>query len=245
AHIVYDDVRDLKAIIQALLKLVDEALFDIKPEGIQLVAIDKAHISLIKIELPKEMFKEYDVPEEFKFGFNTQYMSKLLKAAKRKEEIIIDADSPEVVKLTLSGALNRVFNVNNIEVLPPEVPEVNLEFDIKATINASGLKNAIGEIAEVADTLLISGNEEKVVVKGEGENKVEVEFSKDTGSLADIEFNKESSSAYDVEYLNDIISLTKLSDYVKVAFADQKPMQLEFNMEGGGKVTYLLAPKLS
>ncbi|BFI75240.1 proliferating cell nuclear antigen (pcna) [Sulfurisphaera ohwakuensis] len=244
-RIVYDDVRDLKAIVQALLKLVDEALFDIKPEGIQLVAIDKAHISLIKIELPKEMFKEYDVPEEFKFGFNTQYMSKLLKAAKRKEEIIIEADSPEVVKLTLSGALNRVFNVNNIEVLPPEVPEVNLEFDIKATINASGFKNAIGEIAEVADTLLISANEEKVIVKGEGENKVEVEFSKDTGSLADIEFNKESSSAYDVEYLNDIISLTKLSDYVKVAFAEQKPMQLEFNMEGGGKVTYLLAPKLS
>ena len=244
-RIVYDDVRDLKAIIQALLKLVDEALFDIKPEGMQLVAIDKAHISLIKIELPKEMFKEYNVSDEFKFGFNTQYMSKLLKSAKRKEEIIIEAETPETVNLTLSGALNRVFNLKNLEVLPPEVPEVNLEFDVRASINAIGFKNAIGQISEVSDTLLISANEEKVIVKGEGENKVEVEFSKETGSINEMEFNKECSSAYDVDYLNDILSLTKLSDYVKVAFAEQKPMQLEFSMEGGGKVTYLLAPKLS
>ena len=244
-RIVYDDVRDLKAIIQALLKLVDEALFDIKPEGIQLIAIDKAHISLIKIDLPKEMFKEYDVSEGFKFGFNTQYMSKLLKAAKRKEQIVIEAEAPETVNLTLSGALNRTFNIKNLEVIPPEVPEVNLEFDVRASINAKGFKNAISQISQVSDTLLISANEEKVVVKGEGENKVEVEFTKETGSISEMEFNKECSSAYDVDYLNDILSLTKLSDYVNVAFAEQKPMQLEFNMEGGGKVTYLLAPKLS
>lgn len=244
-RIVYDDVRDLKAIIQALLKLVDEALFNIKPEGVQLLAIDKAHISLIKIELPREMFKEYDVPEEFKFGFNTQYISKLLKAAKRKEEIVIESDSPETVKLTLSGALNRVFNVNNLDVLPPEVPEINLEFDIRASVNSNGFKNAVEQISEVSDTLLISANEEKIVTKSDGENKVEVEFSKETGSIAEMEFNKESSSSYDIEYLNDILSLTKLSDYVKVAFAEQKPLELEFNMEGGGKVTYLLAPKIS
>ena len=244
-HIVYDDVRDLKAIIQVLTKLVDEALFEIKEDGIQLTAVDKAHVSLIKIELPKDMFKEYEVQGEFKFGFNTQYMSKLLKAAKRKEEISIDADSEEVVKITLLGALGRVFKVNNLQVLPPEVPEINLEFDVRASITSKGFKTTIGEIATVADTVSISATEDKIVIKGEGENKIENEFSKDTGALAEIEFNKEASASYDVEYLNDILSLTKLSDYVKLAFSSQKPLQLDFNMEGGGKVTYLLAPKLS
>ncbi|MDT7876055.1 proliferating cell nuclear antigen (pcna) [Sulfolobaceae archaeon RB850M] len=244
-HIVYDDVRDLKAIIQVLTKLVDEALFEIKDDGIQLIAVDKAHVSLIKIELPKDMFKEYDVQGEFNFGFNTQYMSKLLKAAKRKEEISIDADSEEVVKITLLGALGRVFKVNNLQVLPPEVPEINFEFDVRASVTSKGFKTAISEIATVADTVSISATEDKIIIKGEGENKIENEFSKDTGALAEIEFNKEASASYDVEYLNDILTLTKLSDYVKLAFSDQKPLQLDFNMEGGGKVTYLLAPKLS
>ncbi|TRM99495.1 DNA polymerase sliding clamp, partial [Sulfolobus sp. E1] len=31
----------------------------------------------------------------------------------------------------------------------------------------------------------------------------------------------------------------------RLSFSSQKPLQLSFNMEGGGKVNYLLAPKVS
>ncbi|MEM0016378.1 MAG: DNA polymerase sliding clamp, partial [Saccharolobus sp.] len=62
--------------------------------------------------------------------------------------------------------------------------------------------------------------------------------------LQDLEYSQKSNSSYSAEYLDDILSLTKLSDLVKLSFSSQKPLQLEFNMEGGGKVNYLLAPKV-
>ncbi|BCU70688.1 proliferating cell nuclear antigen (pcna) [Stygiolobus caldivivus] len=245
-HVYYDDARDIKAIIQTLTKLIDEALFEIKPEGIKLTAVDRAKISLISIDLPAEVFKEYDVQDEFRFGFNTQYMSKLMKAVKGKQAISLDADNEEVVKLTIVGAINRVFNIRNIQVLPPEVPEANFEFDVRASISSKGFKTTIGEISQVSkDSVTISATEEKVVVKGGEESKVENEFTKETGALADIEFNKEATATYDIGYIDNVLQLTKLTDYIKLAFSDQKPLQMEFGMEGGGKVTYLLAPKLS
>lgn len=245
-HVYYDDARDIKAIIQTLTKLVDEALFEIKPEGIKLTAVDRAKISLINIDLPAEMFKEYEVHEEYKFGFNTQYMSKLMKAVKGKQAISLDADNEEVVKLTIIGAINRDFNIRNIQVLPPEIPEANFEFDVKASISSKGLKTAISEVSQVSkDSVTIYATEEKVVIRGGEESKVESEFTKETGALADIEFTKEATATYDINYIDNVLQLTKLSDYTKLAFSDQKPLQMEFSMEGGGKVTYLLAPKLS
>ncbi|AAY80192.1 proliferating cell nuclear antigen (pcna) [Sulfolobus acidocaldarius] len=246
-RIVYDDVRDLKNIVETLTKFIDEGLFEIGQDGIRLVAVDKAHVSLINIELYKELFKEYEVEDEFKFGFNSQYLAKILSIAKRKEEISIESDSPERVKITLGGALNRVFIINNIQVSPPEVPEVNLEFEVKASLSSKAFKTTINEISAVTDTVDIIAVEDKVILKGEGKegSQIENEFSKDTGAISDMEFKNEAKSPYDVNYLSDILSLTNLSDYTRLAFSTEKPLELEFNMEGGGKVTYLLAPKLS
>ncbi|WP_338600962.1 proliferating cell nuclear antigen (pcna) [Sulfolobus tengchongensis] len=242
--VVYEDVRDLKNIVQTLAKLVDEAALKFKPEGVELVALDRAHISLITVNLPKEMFREYDVNEEFKFGFNTQYLTKILKIAKRKEAIEIITESPDQVTINILGSTNREFNIKNLEITEQEIPEINLQFDVSATISSDGFKSAISEVSAVSDNVIIEGHEDKILIKAEGENKIEVEFSKETGGLQDLDFSKEAKNAYSAEYLNDVLSLTKLSDLVKVSFASQKPLQLSFNMEGGGKVTYLLAPKV-
>ncbi|MEM0091828.1 MAG: proliferating cell nuclear antigen (pcna) [Saccharolobus sp.] len=242
--IVYDDVRDLKTIIEALAKLVDEAAFKFKQDSMELVALDRAHISLITVVLPKEIFKEYDVQDELKFGFNTQNLLKLLKTAKRKEAIEISADSPDFINLNILGGVNREFIVRNLEITEPELPEINLQFDIIATINSNGFRSAVSEVSTVSDTVIIEGYEDKIIIKADGENKIEVEFSKESGGLQDLEYSQKSNSSYSAEYLDDILSLTKLSDLVKLSFSSQKPLQLEFNMEGGGKVNYLLAPKV-
>lgn len=190
------------------------------------------------------MFKEYDVNDEFKFGFNTQYLMKILKVAKRKEAIEIASESPDSVIINIIGSTNREFNVRNLEVSEQEIPEINLQFDISATISSDGFKSAISEVSTVTDNVVVEGHEDRILIKAEGESEVEVEFSKDTGGLQDLEFSKESKNSYSAEYLDDVLSLTKLSDYVKISFGNQKPLQLFFNMEGGGKVTYLLAPKV-
>jgi proliferating cell nuclear antigen len=53
-----------------------------------------------------------------------------------------------------------------------------------------------------------------------------------------------AESTYSCDYLDDILALTKLSGLMKISFSDQKPLQIQFNMESGGNVIYLLAPQM-
>ncbi|QIJ32888.1 proliferating cell nuclear antigen (pcna) [Acidianus sulfidivorans JP7] len=246
-RVSYEDVRDLKAIVTALVKLVDEASIKFTPSGIELVAIDRAHISLIKLSIPKEAFNEYDVQEEFSFGFNTQYFLKILSTSKRKETITFESNDPSLVSIELGGgsdSINRIYSIRNLEVSPPEIPELNLQFDVSATVNSSGFKKAIDEISAVSDVIIIRADENGILLKGKSESNVEVELDKNMGGLQDIELNKPTESSYSSDYLSDILVLTKLSGFTKLAFSEQKPLQIQFNMESGGNVTYLLAPQM-
>ncbi len=240
----YDDVRYFKAIIEALSRLVDEASFKIKPDGMELEAIDRAHISLIKINLPKDEFKEYDVQEDMNFGFNTQYLLKVLSTSKKKEELEIESQDVSTILIRINGQYPSVFELRNMEVSPPELPELKIEFDVKATLKSDALRKAISEIATVSDVLDIVADENGIKVKSKGEAEAEIELSKDSGSIQDIEISKSVESSYSTDYLNDILVLTKLSGNTKMSFAEQKPLQLEFNTESGGSVIYLLAPQL-
>lgn len=238
-------MRDIRAIVDALTKLVDEALLVFKPEGVELITVDRAHIALIKINIPSSAFQEYDVSEEFKFGFNAAMLSKLLKAASRKESLVLESSSPDVVTVKLVGGVERVYQVKNLEVIPPEVPELNLSFDVIATVSAAGIKKAVSEAKVVSDTVNITADENSVKFYTEGESKVEVVLDKDTGGLIEIQVNKPSAASYDVAYINDVMGLSRLGDTVNLAFSENKPLQLEFGTETTGKVTYLLAPKLA
>jgi len=244
-RVVHSDVRDLKAIITTLTKLVDEALMVFKQEGVELVTVDRAHIALIKLNIPSSAFQEYDVNEEFKFGFNAATLAKILKAAARKESVVIESTSPDAVTVKLVGAVEKSFSVRNLEVVPPEVPELNLEFDVTATVSSAGVKKAVSEAKTVSDSVTISADESSVKFYTEGESKVEVVLDKDTGGLVDIAVKKPATATYDVAYINDVMDLTRLGDTVHIAFSENKPLQMEFGSETTGKVTYLLAPKIA
>ncbi|MBW9141841.1 MAG: proliferating cell nuclear antigen (pcna) [Candidatus Aramenus sp.] len=243
-RVSYEDVRNFKTIISVLSKLVDEASLKFKPEGIELEAIDRAHVSLLKLSFPKEEFKEYDVEQEVNFGFNTQYLLKVLSTARRKEELQIESTDVSQVTVRILGSYPKEFTLRNIDVSPPELPQLSLEFDVKASALSSAFKKGVEEIASVSELIELEADENGIKLKSKGEAEAEVELSKDAGSLQDIEITKPTQSDYSSDYLSDVISLTKLSGSMKVAFSSQKPLQLEFNTEAGGSVIYLLAPQL-
>lgn len=242
-RVVYDNAMDFKAIIEALSKMVDEASLTFSQEAMELSAIDRAHISLIKLRFPKEAFKEYDVTGQFRFGFNSQYMLKVLKSAKKKEQLEIESEDLSKINLRILGSTIRDFTISNIEVSASEIPEINFQFDVKAKVVSSAFKKAVSQIYAVSDSVQFNATENSLTLRSTGESDVEVEFTKDMESLQEISIEKPVSSTYSAEYLNDVLVLTKLSGFIAVLFSEQKPLQLEFNTDNGGSVVYLLAPQ--
>ncbi|QKQ99812.1 proliferating cell nuclear antigen (pcna) [Metallosphaera tengchongensis] len=243
-RVTYVNAMDFKVVIDAISKLIDEVTFNFSTDGLSLVAVDRAHISLIKLHFPKEAFEEYDVPEEYKFGFNTQYMTKVMGSAKRKEKLELESSDMSEITIRMLGEPRREFVIRNIEVPLQEIPQLSLNFDVKAKVVSNGFKKAISEISSVSDSVEMEGSDEGLKLRSKGNVDLEVEFSKEMGGLQEIEVKKPSTSSYSAEYLNDVLILTRLSGFIDVLYSEQKPLQLEFNMESGGSVMYLLAPQM-
>ncbi|NON62375.1 DNA polymerase sliding clamp, partial [Acidianus sp. DSM 29099] len=89
-----------------------------------------------------------------------------------------------------------------------------------------------------------SADENGIKLSTKSETNVEVELTKDMGAVSELELTKPTSSTYSSEYLSDILVLTNLSGNTRLFFGEQKPLQLQFDMENGGNVVYLLAPQM-
>lgn len=245
--VLYGKASNFRAILDVLSHMVDEAVFKFDSNGMSLIAIDKAHISLATIEIPKEAFKEYEVDEEFSFGFNTLYLLKLFKGISGSDELEISSESSENVKVLIYAETPREYDIRNLSITQPTIPKVNMELSVKAKLSSKGFKSAVDQISSVSDTIVISANEKSLIMSTPKENKeaqVEVVFDESEG-LQELEVKSNAESSYSSDYLGYIMSLTKISGSTTLSFDEKKPVKVDFESQEGGKVTYLLAPKVS
>ena len=73
------DAKVLKDMMGAISILVDEATFDLTPEGITLRAMDPSRVAMVDFEWPKAVFDEYSCSETTKMCINISEMLKLLR----------------------------------------------------------------------------------------------------------------------------------------------------------------------
>lgn len=243
--VVYGEATAFKSLIEALSKLVDEALIRFTSDGMVLKALDPARVSLISITIPSSAFEEYDVEGESKFGFNTTNLLKIIKRAKKGETLEISIVEDKV-ELTFRGTTTKRFKFLNLDIAEVEVPEASLEFKVQASIVSDPLKNAIKDAETVGDTVEFQAeSEEELIIRGVGgESVAETRISSESGALISLKVEEPSKSSYAIEHLKAVLALTKVADTVDVEFSSGMPLKLSFNLSPEGRVDFLLAPKL-
>ncbi|BBD71941.1 DNA polymerase III sliding clamp [Sulfodiicoccus acidiphilus] len=242
--VVYSDALSFRSLVQTISSLVDEAAFTFDRDGVVVVAMDPAHVSMITVKLGTVFFSSYDVAEKFVFGFNTQYLLRLLKFLRKGDALEISSDPSGLVILNVNGKVPRRFLLRNLSVSSPNLPQLKMEFDVRAVVSSEALFRAIDQASAVSDAVTFTVDESSLRIVAGEENALEVELSKDMGALREVSMKKKSTASYSLDYLNGITGLGRMSKEVELQFSEEKPLQLNFPVDGGN-VTYLLAPKLS
>ena len=244
AHVAYPDAKAFRTIMESLAKIVDEVAIHVTQESVRIRAMDPAHVALIDLMLPSTSFIEYDVEgDEVVGGVSIANVFKVIKRAKKGDKLDIDIDE-ERIAFTIFSATTKRYRFRNIEVAEPEIPEAQLEFNVKATILSDPLKNALKDAETVGDTLEVEAPDtEKLVLRGKGVGLAEAKFPLGSPALLELEVKEPGKAAYSIEYLKHVLALTKIADTVQLEFSSAMPIKLQFNLPGEGKVIYLLAPK--
>jgi len=247
ARLSYPDAKSFYNILDALSKVVDEVNMVITSGGVKAVALDPAHVALITIDLPPESFIEYSIEEgdRVELGFNVANTAKIVKRGKKGDKLDIEV-TDERVTWSIIGATIKRYRLLNLEVPVPDVPETSLEFKIRVTMIVDPFKNALKDAEAVGDTVVLEApDEDTFIIRGEGVAVAEARIKKDTPAVIEFEVKEPGKSAYSIDYLKHILSLTKVADTIVIEFSQDMPLRLQFQLPAGGKVTYLLAPKIA
>jgi len=241
------DAKLLRDMITAISTLVDEATFNLSPEGIKLRSMDPSRVAMVDFEWPKTVFDEYTCTEPTKLCVNITELLKLLRRTGKDESVELSLDEKtNRLNMKIQGNYTRTFNMPTLEAIEEEVPTPKVTFNIKAEITTEGLNQALEDAALVSDHVKIEADEEKVTMHASGDLMgATIELKKGGEALLNLEAKEPSKATFSLSYLSEIVkAAAATSEIATVEFSKDMPLRLDFKQPQEGRLTYYLAPRI-
>ena len=241
------DAKLLKDMMGAISILVDEATFDLTPEGIKLRAMDPSRVAMVDFEWPKAVFDEYLCDENMKMCINISEMLKLLRRTGKDESVELSLDDKTgKLKIAIKGTYSRTFNMPTLEAMDEEVPTPKVTFNVSAKTTTQGLREAIEDASLVSDHVRIEANDDKITMNASGDIMgANIEFTKGDDVLLEMTAKEASKATFSLSYLSEIVKASvPTSEIVMIEFSTDMPIKLDFQQEKDGKLKFFLAPRI-
>lgn len=234
----------LKDSISVISDLVNEATFKIKPEGIEMIAMDPANVAMVVFKLLSSCFSEYELEKPISIAINLNNLKQILRRAKPNDVLSLEVDNGKL-NVTLKSDSTRKFSLPLIDIDEKEKKVPELKFPITVRTTATMLSDAIEDVGIVGESVSFVGLPNKVMIVAEGDlSKAEIEIAPDDKTRIDASGKEEIRAKYSVEYLKKMIAGSKISDEVKIQFNKDYPLQLEFKSVDKAMLSFILAPRV-
>lgn len=241
------DVKLLRDMFSAIAILVDEATFNLSPEGIQLRAMDPSRVAMVDFQWPKAIFDEYQCDQPQKMCINISELLKLLRRTGKDESVELSM-KPETARLqiTITGRYTRTFNMPTLEPQEEEVPTPKVTFKVQAKATTDGLHQAIEDAQLVSDHVRIEADAEKLLLSATGDLMgATIELRKGSDALLDLQTQEPSKATFSLSYLAEIIkAASATSEIATLEFANDMPIRIDFQQPREGRLTFYLAPRI-
>ncbi|RLF24543.1 MAG: proliferating cell nuclear antigen (pcna) [Thermoprotei archaeon] len=243
--LIFSEAKQWKYLVDTLSRLIDEASFIATPEGLRLRALDPSRIAMVDFVMPSEAFEEYLCDGEVRIGVNFDEFKKIMKRGSAKDKLELEVSEERRLKVRFRGRAVRTFSLPILELGAEELPTPRISFTVEAKLLSDAVKDAIKDAEIVSDYVKFETGEECLLMKASSDRgSVEVEFTRDSGSLIEIDIKEPSYAAYSLDYLSDMMKAYQLSDILTIEYATNKPLALTFDLPGGGRLTFYLAPRM-
>jgi proliferating cell nuclear antigen len=134
----------LRAVVEAIKPIVDEAVFTATSEGITFRAMDASHVSLLDISWKRDGFIEYECNEgEITFGVRIDELLKLLKRIDKEQQVEISITDGEMQITASEGKKTRNYKLKLLDASKSETPVPKLSFNTRVTMLYDALVNAL------------------------------------------------------------------------------------------------------
>lgn len=232
----------LKGIVDVVSTLVDEAKFKIDAEGLELKAVDPAHVAMVDMRVEKAAFEEFSA-DDTELGVDLDKIKEVLRLARSGDIIEMDQDEDKNRLVLHVGNITRRMNlVDTTGMNDPKVP--NLSLPAKIAVTSDELQKGIRAAESVSDHIALNASPEGFEMFSEGDtDSVSLKLPKDL--LISLEVSEKVKSLFPLDYFSNMVRSIPAGSVVSINLGSDYPVKLEFDIaDKKGSVNYLLAPRI-
>ena len=256
------------AILKNVLALESEfkMTFD---SGINIRVVDRAHVAMANMSIPKESLIEYDMPSKVNVCLEAERLHELrvkakdtvyisMKFALKEKKAVDDGDTYitfnyecESFVLQFGMVTRSITPLDSSVVSTVKIPPINA--DNYVVLKTSYVHEAVNQCAKLSDAAKFELFENRFEISSKGQfgasDKEEVALNKfERDQIKDKHLAGTSvCSLYPIEYLAKTFGASLSSEDVKISFKSDYPMKAEFRMDVGTfepiSMVYYLAPR--
>lgn len=232
----------LKGVVDVVSTLVDEAKFSIDSDGIELKAVDPAHVAMVDMKVEKSAFEEFSA-DETELGIDLDKIKEVLRLSRAGDIIEMEQDETKNRLVLNVGNITRRMNlVDTAGMSDPKVPNLNLP--AKITVTSDELQKGIRAAESVSDHIALNATPEGFEMFSEGDtDSVSLKLPKDL--LISLECSEKVKSLFPLDYFSNMVRSIPSGSVVTINLGSDYPVKLEFEIaDKKGTVNYLLAPRI-
>eukprot|EP00494_Astrolonche_serrata_P001914 UN01920 len=159
-------------VIDAIKELTQECNFECTSDGIECQCMDNSHVSLVKLQLNKDGFEEYNCKEDITLGLNLTNLSKILKCSGSKDSLEINAEDTENITFSFVNPGEdkcATFKLKLFDIDAEHLGIPDTEYSCTVTMASSEFSRICRDMAVLRDSVKITASKAGVQFETKGD----------------------------------------------------------------------------
>jgi len=243
---VMSDSSLLRDSISTIGELIDEGIFKVNKNGIELIAADRAMVAVVDFKLPATVFDKFEVDKEQNIAVNMTNLVSVLKRVGGNERLELELRD-NTLEIRMKNASTRKFMVPLLDITQEEIPPINqLDFKAKVKVKSEILKSGIEDADIVSDSVVFEASKDVFNLRASGDiSSAELMLERGNDALLDMNATGVVTARYPLDYLKKIIKASKLANEINLRWSKDYPIRMDFTSVDKVSLGFVLAPRVS
>ena len=244
-HLRTIQANAIKGIFEVLKDIINDVNVIFDSEGVKILTLDTARVTLVHMTLGAENFEEYSCPRPISAGLNMGNTFKLLKSVSTADTLEMNITGTEVLECVIENVAKKSKTSFKLKLLDInedilDVPDISM--DIITTMPSLDFQRIARDMGNLARDMDIYRDGPNLIFSCRGDfadQETVLEFPEAV--------TKRSGSSYNLKYINMFTKATGLCSSVQLMqdSADQDmPIVFRYGVANLGDVKFYLAPRV-
>ncbi len=241
----FEDAKNFKSALDAIVNLIDEGMFEISPNGLHLRAMDPSQIAMVDFNLKSDATSKFNVEKDTKVALNLINLDKVLSRARSGEKLALNFDEKKSkLAVEFYGNSKRTFTLNLLEPEAQIPREPNVSFDATIKLRGGEFKNLLKDALLLSSHIILYADENKFSVEAHGDSgELHVETPKDSENIKEIKAKQPARAMFPVEYLDNMTKACADDEIIELNLKADAPVKLSYRV-WKAELSYYLAPRV-